>query len=279
MKSPTFLFCVPVLGFCLLAGPAPAQTLLFSQNFESFSDGDVPPDSVPTSPTGARFVQVVSGAANEAGGGTGKGAQLYDNDGVAMSYAHTFVADNSSNLAAAHVSFNIAMGALPKDVTENEDLVFGIGQFSANLGANAGRLVSLSFRDTMQVRINGNTTGTFTSYTDGVLVNLYINDYDAATLAYTDPAGGAQTLAPNSAVFYLGTTQVATMSLLASLSGGENGIGKFSYNSTSMNDNINFTIDNLVIETMPVPEPAVMGALLGAAAVFAVRRRGGRTSR
>lgn len=247
--------------------------ILVNETFEGYVSGDVPVGSIPSTPTGIRFVQVVTGSANEAGGGTGNGLQLYDNDPAVVSYGTNFVADTLSNVAAVHASFNLAMGTLPKGAAENDTMVFGIGQFGANLSGSAGRLATLTLRDNSQLRVGGTLNSSYVSFADGVDIDIYINDYNTGSLTYTDPLGFSQTLAADSVALYLNGTLNATIGLNTSLLGGENGIGQFSFYSGTGTDNMNFTFDNLLIEVIPVPEPSTWMMLGTGLCVIAILHR------
>ena len=84
-------------SIALAASPLAAQTY-FSEDFESYTAGDQPSGNYvrPSTNTGTEFVQVVTGSANVAGGGTGNGLQIFDNGNGITAYANDFSSPHSS---------------------------------------------------------------------------------------------------------------------------------------------------------------------------------------
>ncbi len=286
MKIPYLISCLAILASAPLSGE-----VLFSENFESGQTvGEQPTGQTaltPGSNTPSNTVQVVTGANNPAGGSTGNGVAMYNNNGSATSLEYNFVSDSSSGQSTFMVSFDLARLPTASAPTDNS-------RFSILLGAY-NPSTSMVFNDTSlyysEVRLrnnglvgfigNGTAGPNLFSFVAGederVKFTMVVNDLDSQAISYIDPiTGSTESLAANSVAFFVDgggdhdRSFTTLLNLGASTSGGtiettENNFGRLGIYSSN-GDELNYNFDNFMVTSL-VPEPGHYAAMLGLIAI------------
>ncbi len=245
-----------------------AQTV-FSENFEGDTPGTQPSATAirPITNTATNFVEVVTGSANGAGGGIGNGLQLFDNDAsTAFVYENNFVADSSSQLSAISVSFDFAwesnLGGGSQDYGR-----FAVGSFNATTGPylnqGANTFFEVRFRADGVVLAQGGTD----AETESILLDtsysmdIFINDFDSASIDYIDPNASLQSLGANSFAVYIDGVLLLEDSLRNGALTGDDNLGRMGIVSFTSDVGIDYTMDNYLVNVIPEPNTAALVAL------------------
>jgi hyaluronate lyase len=157
-----------------------------------------------------------------------------------------------------YVSFKIKQNIDTSIPTANAfDVGIGNNVSATTTSSSANRLIGISFKqsgtttNTLVVSSAGTSIGsTFTNTNSTAFskVEIWFNDSDTASMAYTDPSGSTQNLSTNSFVIYLGgvlVTPSASGSALTGAGGTSLNIGKIGF-STASTGTINFSIDDIL---------------------------------
>jgi len=180
---------------------------------------------------------------------TSSGSQVM----FALSPTNTMVARTNG-----YVSFKIKQNIDTNIPTANDfDVGIGNNVSSTTTSSSSNRLIGISFKqsgastNTVVVSSAGTPIGnTFTNAnsTSFSKVEIWFNDNDTTSMAYTDPSGGTQNLSTNSFVVYLGGTLVTPSASGAPLTGAGGtslNIGKIGF-STASGGTINFSFDDVL---------------------------------
>ena len=272
-----------IILMAVLMAAGMGYSALLSVDFSSDTLGSAPTATAvrPVIQSATGMVQVVTGSAI----GSGNAVRYVDNstEGVALEY--NFVAN--SNVQQSAVSFSFTYSQRSTSATAGT-LDVGIGEYStsssASLNAGTKRFGGFQVRNNGQIYsvFGGATTaiGTFNAGTVNT-VDMYFNDFDAMSVSYTNGVTGYTLAANTFDLFVNGTRYSGALNTAALTDGGVNTVGTSQWNlgriglsSSTANAGLDVDFDNLVVNTLAIPEPATMGMLLlGAVMVLAVRRR------
>ncbi|MBC2595446.1 PEP-CTERM sorting domain-containing protein [Ruficoccus amylovorans] len=256
--------------------------VVFSENFSSQTVGEQPTATAvrPTSNSPDLYAEVVTGAANGAGGGVGNGLKLYDNDASsALAYENNFVSSTANQLSAVHISYDLAWEA---DMESSFYYRFSTGLYSdstgSTLNSNGNILYEVRWYGDGSFYVRG-ASGNSSAAEKLVVgsayaVDIYINDSDTSTLDYMNPSGSTITLAANSFAVYLDGVLIRSDGLYA-LGTGDNNLGRTGVVSFGNSVGLDYTLDNLVVTNLSaVPEPSFYAGMAGVLAfLFVLRKR------
>lgn len=267
MKT-TRLLLIQLLLLMAAAFGLQAQTV-FSEDFQGDTPGTQPTATAlrPFINSATNFVEVVTGSANGAGGGVGNGLQLFDNDpSTAFVYENNFVADASSQLSAISVSFDFAWEA-DLGGGSNDFARFAVGSYNASTGpvlnSGANTFFEVRFRADGVLLAQGGTGFDTESLVLNTAYNLdiFINDFDSASINYLDPNSNLQSLAANSFAVYLDDTLFFEDSLRNGALTGDDNLGRFGIVSFTSDVGIDYTMDNYLVTVIPEPNTVALVAL------------------
>lgn len=257
-----------------------SHAALFSEDYESQTVGDQPTGMTalrPTSNSATTHATIVEGAANTAGGGAGKGLQLFDDDGSsAFAYEVNFVGDTASQTSTAHISYDLAWNSDLGDTSYYGR--FGVGAYDASTGAtlNSSGNIYLEIRwgSEGKFRVVGSSGNSVAQLVldQANAIDIYVNDSDSVSIDYLDPNGATTALAANSFAVYVNSSLVRTDGLENGALTGDSNLGRAGVVSFGSHVGIDYTLDNFVIDTIAVPEPGSL--MLIGAGVLAIFRRG-----
>jgi len=268
------------LAIGLMAAPFMFAQEYFSDDFESQTAGLQPTATAvrPTSNAADNFVEVVTGADNYAGGGTGNGVRVFDDSTSSFAYENNFVADTGSQLSSMHLSFDLAWNQTAN--TDGDYARFGVTAYDASTGAivnqGSNNYLEIRLRNDGVFYATGGGSNASTSLTDDVATNidLFINDSDTLSINYSAPDGGGTiALAANSFAVYVGNSLLLTDTLENGALSGDNTLGRFGVVSFGSFTGIDYTFDNFSVSA--IPETSSYATLMGilATACVLIRRK------
>lgn len=262
----------------LFSIPARAQVIYLDEDFEGETIGQPP-----TNPVQKNAVQV----AVAAGTGPFAGTNVADyNDTSSSGGGDLEYNVGASGLSNMYISFDLLNAAPGGTGTAANPIIFGVGDWNnatgTLLGANASRAFGAEFyqtgaSSTLRLRVAGTAVYTSTySMASIQSVEIWVNDDDLNTLAYTRPDGlGAASLAADSFVVYINGTLAGASAtgytMNSAVTAGDSNLGRLGFNSSSTTLT-HFTLDNIyVADAIPEPSTAAFLAMAGVS-VLLVRR-------
>jgi len=144
-----------------------------------------------------------------------------------------------------YVSFRIKQNINTNiPIANSFDIGIGNNVLATSTSSSANRLIGLSFKqsgnatNTLTVKSADGWTNvvTLTNFTTFSKAEIWFNDSETASMPYTDPSGGYQSLTTNSFVVYFGgklVTPLASGSPLTGASGASLNIGKIGFSTAS----------------------------------------------
>jgi hypothetical protein len=285
------------IGLVVFAGitaiPLPLRAqILFSEDFETGQTvGNQPTGATSVKPnpnTATSSVTIVNGTSNPAGGGTGNGVRIYDDDANAAGLEYNFVANSVSQVSALRVDLTFTMLSIPATALD-QHIFFSAGEYNSTtnlrFNASARRPFEVRFSDDGLVDfVSGGSADTNNAILAGQnLLSVFINDYDSQSIDYTRPDNSLQqSLAANSIAFWLNSALMATYSLDLSdtTAGGtfgntENNFGRFGLATNTGSVDLEWNFDNFTVTS--IPEPSTIGLLASGVILLIARRARGRS--
>jgi len=255
------------------------QTAWVDQKFTDYTPGETLNTTLsPTLITNIGFPTLYTTITNDSGNNMAR-YQKTTNQTTGSQVMFAFSPTNEMTArVSGYVSFKIKQNLNPTIAT-NYSLDVGIGDnvISNNTSSNAKRFIGVSFfqstsSNNIQIK-SGATTITNTSYTNSTTypkVQIWFNDSDSTTMAYTDPSGASQNLSANTFVVYLGTTLLtpsASGTALTGASATSLNIGKVGFSAGSANA-IDFNFDDVyaagsapAVASIPITSPTTASAM------------------
>ncbi|OAM87363.1 hypothetical protein OH491_27335 [Termitidicoccus mucosus] len=252
LRSAAFLSALLLVPALLPAG------ILLDEDFASDAAGSAPSRAVAVTPkkaTDTLSASIVEGAANAAGGGTGKGVRLIDNDPKGITLDYNFAKNAAAQQSAIKVAFDLAWMGAPAGA-KRESMNFGVGAFGdakATLNANARRLVTGRFYNDGGARFDGGSKKSKESSLGGAGTRnqfvIYLNGHDGRALSVTAPDGSALSVPVNSMLVYQNGRQVCNVTV-DKFAGTENQMGRIGFSTVSAAAGLDFIISNIKIDTI-----------------------------
>ncbi|MEI7721072.1 MAG: putative Ig domain-containing protein, partial [Verrucomicrobiota bacterium] len=256
-----------------------AQTAWVDQKFTDYTPGETLNTTLsPTLITNIGFPTLYTTITNDSGNNMARYQKTTaQTTGSQVMFAFSPTNDMTARVSG-YVSFKIKQNLNPTIAT-NYSLDVGIGDnvITNNTSSNAKRFIGVSFfqstsSNNIQIK-SGATTITNTSYTNSTTypkVQIWFNDSDSTTMAYTDPSGASQNLSANTFVVYLGTTLLtpsASGTALTGASATSLNIGKVGFSAGSANA-IDFNFDDVyaagsapAVASIPITSPTTASAM------------------
>jgi len=263
---PVAWLALTILALGAFGNSVQAQAVWLNEGFTSYNSATPPVLDITSSPNliNAGTFNLYTTVIND-GGNVARYNKTSTTTGSQIMFGFSPNTGTLSPRTSGYVSFKIKQNTSLNNVVNNTfDVGIGNSDVAITTASSSARLIGLSFKptaagaDVIVTRADGLNASTFstTSYATGSVpfsaafstVRIWFNDSDSAPMPYTDPSGGAQTLAVNSFVVYLGTTLITPSAsgtaLAPSATGASLSFGKIGF-STSSSQTIDFSIDDV----------------------------------
>jgi len=256
-------FRVDDFEVALVEAGTPDYIVLDGFDGQTIGSKPTSPDSVrPGTSTSSNITLVVGGSTNIAG--TGEAVRLFDNGPLGHRIAYNVATNFVEQYSALAIEFSCGLYA----VTNTDGAInIGVGEYDKNQTSATERY--------FDIKLVGDNTIDFRGQSDdndhallasNNTVNIYVNDYDIESLSYVGPDGSTNSVAANSADFWLnGALEHSTLLEDRNTDGGgtvftsTNNLGRLVFTTTSSGKSGDYILDDIKIWELDAPEQVLEG--------------------